>query len=364
MRRVVRWTSVWALVLACCSSAGGQPQPATSPAAEPQSSEAAGAVAVTVNGHSITEAHVDEVLKAIISQRMGGMAPPEGMMTQARQRMRPQILESLIADQLLDDDAAQAGITVTAEEFAQEFDKRLRTYLLRSGTTQAEFEEQLQNDRKTSLPAFVAERVAEPTFQRMVRHLRLLGRRFPDETRVADADIQARYDRDLKEVYSKPDRVRASHILLGVEESATDEQKTEARKQADQVLAEVRKPDADFAALAGQHSTCPSRTRGGDLGFFPREGAMVEPFAAAAFAMKVGEISDVVETRFGYHIIKVTERKGAEVVTLEQARDAIVEELQAEKAAQLRDRHVAELRKAAKIEYATGAQPATQPAQE
>ena len=105
-------------------------------------------------------------------------------------------------------------------------------------------------------------------------------------------------------------------------------------------MAEAKKPGADFVALAVQHSSCPSRTKGGDLGFFPREGAMVEPFAAAAFALKTGEISDIVETRFGYHIIKVTDKKAAVVVPLERASETIREQLNAEKIGDLKQRHV------------------------
>ncbi len=104
-------------------------------------------------------------------------------------------------------------------------------------------------------------------------------------------------------------------------------------------MAEAKKPCADFVALAAQHSSCPSRMKGGDLGFFHREGAMVEPFAAAAFALKTGEITDIVETRFGYHIIKVTDKKVAVVVPLERALETIREQLKAKKIGELKQRH-------------------------
>ena len=78
---------------------------------------------------------------------------------------------------------------------------------------------------------------------------------------------------------------------------------------------------------------------------------MLEPFAAAAFALKTGEISDIVETRFGYHIIKVTDKKAAVVVPLERASETIREHLRAEKIGGLKQRHVADLRKTAEITY-------------
>ena len=78
---------------------------------------------------------------------------------------------------------------------------------------------------------------------------------------------------------------------------------------------------------------------------------MVEPFAAAAFALKTGKISDIVETRFGYHIIKVTDKKAAAVVPLERASETIREQRKKEKIGDLKQRHVAELRKTAEISY-------------
>jgi peptidyl-prolyl cis-trans isomerase C len=273
------------------------------------------------------------------------------MLAQARERMRPQVLESLVTDRLLDNDAAQAGITLADDEYVKEIEKHLQGYLLRRGLTREEFDEELQARLSKSLQEFLAEQVANPGFRRSILHTRLLQIRFPQESQVSTEEIKARYERDLEQLYSKPALTKASHILFETNETTTEDQKKVARTQAEQILAEARKPDADFAALASQHSSCPSREKGGDLGFFPREGAMVEPFAAAAFALKVGEMSDVVETKFGYHIIKVTGRKDATVTTLEQAQETIRDELTAEKASQLKDRHVAALKQSAKIVY-------------
>jgi peptidyl-prolyl cis-trans isomerase C len=121
--------------------------------------------------------------------------------------------------------------------------------------------------------------------------------------------------------------------------------------KAKQLVDQARAPGADFAALARENSSCPSSAQGGDLGYFPREKAMVEPFAAASFALKTDEVSDVVETQFGYHIIKATGQKEASVVTLEQARDSIYAELKQEKVAKAREQLATELRQKAQITY-------------
>jgi peptidyl-prolyl cis-trans isomerase D len=106
-----------------------------------------------------------------------------------------------------------------------------------------------------------------------------------------------------------PDEIAASHILIsykGAERSSATRTKEEARKLAEEVLAKAQASGANFAALAGQYSDEPgAKERGGDLGTF-KKGAMAKPFEDAAFKLKVGEISGVVETPFGFHIIKRT----------------------------------------------------------
>jgi peptidyl-prolyl cis-trans isomerase C len=220
--------------------------------------------------------------------------------------------------------------------------------------SRSEFEEQLKGQSQTTLQEFLVDRAGDAEFRQSLLHAELLAGKYPKEVLVEDEEIDQRYERDLERIYSQPAMVRASHILIGVDETATEEEKLAAKTKAEEVLKEVRAPEADFAALAGEHSSCPSSAEGGDLGFFPKEGAMVEPFANAAFALKTGEISNVVETRFGFHIIKVTDRKEARVITLEQAKDSIRSELRAEKIDGLRSRHVEELKKSAKIVYPQG----------
>jgi len=99
------------------------------------------------------------------------------------------------------------------------------------------------------------------------------------------------------------DQIKASHILVGFgADSARSEE--DAKKQIDTIKAEVD-GGADFAALAAEHSDCPSRMQGGDLGAFGR-GMMVPEFETAAFALETGKVSDVVQTDFGYHLIHRT----------------------------------------------------------
>src|SRR5205814_5505814 len=104
----------------------------------------------------------------------------------------------------------------------------------------------------------------------------------------------------------EPVQSRASHILIAVKRDAADAEKARARERAAQILAQLRKSPGSFAELAKKNSGDPgSASKGGDLGFFSR-GMMVRPFEDAAFRLKPNQISDLVESDFGFHIIKIT----------------------------------------------------------
>jgi peptidyl-prolyl cis-trans isomerase C len=164
---------------------------------------------------------------------------------------------------------------------------------------------------------------------------------------VSEEESKKFYDQNIDK-FRQGEKIRASHILCGVDAKASAEEKKKAREKAEKLHKELA-GGADFATLAKENSTCPSSKQGGDLGFFGR-GQMVPSFEQAAFALKPGEISDVVETPFGYHIIKLTEKTKAETVPFSTARARIEEYLKKQKVNEAVGDVVAELRKTAKIE--------------
>lgn len=132
---------------------------------------------------------------------------------------------------------------------------------------------------------------------------------FMRSVQVDDADVKKFYDENAAKFQGNEQR-RASHILIGFGVSATSEQKQQAKQKAEVILAEIKKNPKSFESLAIKESQDPgSAVKGGDLGTFAR-GAMVKSFEEAAFSMKVNEVSNLVESEFGYHIIKVTEITG------------------------------------------------------
>jgi peptidyl-prolyl cis-trans isomerase C len=149
---------------------------------------------------------------------------------------------------------------------------------------------------------------------------------------VTDAEAQAFYDEQAKKAPGSP-QIRARHILVKTEEKAKE-------------LYEMIAHDGDFAELAKTHSTGPSGKNGGDLGFFG-EGQMVPEFSKAAFALKVGEVSLPVKTKFGWHLIKVEDRRETNFPPFADLKDRIVSHLAQQKAQSVAE----EMRKSATVEY-------------
>jgi len=142
---------------------------------------------------------------------------------------------------------------------------------------------------------------------------------------VSEDELKRSYQENLK-LYTQPEERRASHILIKAEKSATDAERKAARAKAEGLLAQVRKNPALFAELAKKNSEDPgSATNGGDLEFFTR-GAMVPPFEAAVFSAKPGQISDIVETDFGFHIIQLTAIRGGQAQPFEAVKARIEDE--------------------------------------
>jgi peptidyl-prolyl cis-trans isomerase D len=149
--------------------------------------------------------------------------------------------------------------------------------------------------------------------------------------RIGPDEIKAYYESNSSK-YGEPEQRRASHILIGSKSGAGESEKAKARERAAQVLAQIRKSPDSFAGLAKKSSDDPgSASQGGDLGFFAR-GMMVRPFEDAAFRLKPNQVSDLVESDFGFHIIKITGIKAGKMKSIEQARPEIELELKKQRA--------------------------------
>ncbi len=155
---------------------------------------------------------------------------------------------------------------------------------------------------------------------------------FEDKAAVSDDDLTDYYEINADE-FSEPEMAHARHILFRVNENADPEEVAKAHDRADAVLKMARE-GIDFAELAKEYSEGPTAKDGGDLGWFAKD-QMVKPFSDAAFSMKIGEISELVRTQFGFHIIKLEERREARSRTFEEVKDELRTKLTREKAQEM-----------------------------
>jgi len=180
--------------------------------------------------------------------------------------------------------------------------------------------------------------------------------------KVSDEDAEKFY-RENQERFKKPETIRASHILVKIDEidpekakgmtdeqkgKASDELKQQALKKAQDILAKLKQGE-DFAKLATENSACPSKEKGGDLGTFEK-GKMAEEFDKAAFSLKPGELSDVVETELGYHIIRTAEKKESEFMPLQDVKGFLVEGLKNQKTSEIIQDRIETEKKNKKVE--------------
>lgn len=287
-----------------------------------------------VNGVVITRGDVDRTVKALLAQNRQGQDLPPELLKQAEEST----LENLISAELL----YQTG----AKQEIKELDKQVEDKIHQSKErfpSAAEFEKALKSAGLTE------KELTEYTRKDIIINA-LIQKEVAPKVTVNDDEAKKFYDENINR-FKQQESVKASHILVGVDPKATAEEKQKAKEKAEGLLKKV-KAGEDFAALAKKESTCPSSAQGGDLGFFTR-GQMVAPFEKAAFALKPGEVSDVVETQFGYHIIKLTERKDGETVKFDETKDKIKEYLKGQKMQKAVADYIADLKTKAKVEKFT-----------
>ncbi len=201
-------------------------------------------------------------------------------------------------------------------------------------------------------------------FTNMLREMdlaqELVNQKIKPGVTVTEADARKWYDENPS-AFERPEQVHARHILIKVAPDADEAAKKAALDKAAKARARALKGE-DFAELAKELSEGPSAKDGGDLGFFTKD-RMVKPFADAAFALEPGQISDVVETRFGYHVIKVEERRPASKQPFEEVKDRLTGFLGQQKLGEAVQTELKKLRDKAKIEE-VGGEAGTAPAAE
>ncbi|MEJ2201739.1 MAG: peptidylprolyl isomerase [Desulfuromonadaceae bacterium] len=281
-----------------------------------------------VNGGLISET---DLLNAIQGYAMAlHRKTMEHLSTDELAEVRELALEKVLSRELIYQEALSRGLLATSEVVAEEIGRLRKNFssaeefyatLNRAGIDQLSYQRMIRQDLTVNL---------------------LTERKLAELPEPDEEQVEARYRTCPEGMKSLP-RIRASHILLKIpegERDATYERMVALRQRCRQ---------EDFAELAREFSACPSGARGGDLGYF-KPGDMVYSFSEAAFAQAVGVVGEIVESPFGFHLIKVTDRVEGKFLSLEEARPQLRQLLKEEAAARELKNWVGELKSRAVIE--------------
>ncbi len=310
------------LSIAACSKGAKDPATAAQPPAAAGDKQAPGAppepvkplpeklpdVLARVNGEKVTRGEVEDFVHNL-EGRAGGPLPSE-----QRDRVYRGVLDQIVGYKLLLQEAKARKVVVPDAEIDARVDQ------LKKQFPSEELFLKTLAERKMTLDQIKSEARKDMSISKLIET------EIAPKVAVKPEQVETFY-KSNPDQFTQPERVKASHILISFPETADAATKAKAKSKAQQILKEI-KAGKDFAALAKQHSQDPgSAPNGGDLGFF-QQGQMVGPFNDVAFSLKPGAISNLVETQFGYHIIRVDEKQPAKTVPLEEVRPKLEQYLQ------------------------------------
>ncbi|MBC8379075.1 MAG: peptidylprolyl isomerase, partial [Planctomycetes bacterium] len=294
------------------------------------------AVVVTVNGQEITEKEVSEEVTKLVEMQKKRMPPGMEMPDSLQQQVRTRVVETKIEQTLLSQEIEKNDIApVTDEEVIEEIKKIAG----QRGQSMEDVEKEIAQMGMT-LEDLKGQIRSQMEMKDLMESLS------PDSV-VTEADAKKFYDENPQH-FAQKDQVKASHILCGKRGIKEDEYPVELEKIE---KAQARLDAGEkFEDVAKECSTCPSSAKGGDLGFFGK-GQMDPAFEKAAFELEVGQTSGVVKTSFGYHIIKLTDKKDAEKKSFDEAKEQITQFLTQQKQRGFWTEYSKTMRDGATIEY-------------
>jgi peptidyl-prolyl cis-trans isomerase C len=286
-------------------------------------------VVARVNGDAISKTEFESAVQAIEQNR--GPVPAE-----RRDEVFRGLLDNMVSTKLLRQEALARKVAVSDADL----DAHLTAIKAQLGSE--DVFKQMLTARKQTADAFRAEQRTDLAVRKM------LAETLKDKVTPTPDEISTFYKENLDRL-KQPEQVRASHILVTVPQGADEATKAKSKARAADILKQA-KAGKDFAALAKEHSQDPgSAVNGGDLGYFP-QGQMVPAFNEVAFKLAPGAMSDLVETQFGFHIIKVVDKKAAHTMSLDEVREDLTKYLENQKRQRETTAFVAGLRAKGKVE--------------
>lgn len=299
-----------------------------------QTSPSANNVLATVNGTPIPIIE----LKWEIGQLEAEMRLRNRPLThQQIQKLRPMLITNLIERELLYQQAQQTNIRIRPQwinaalsDLKEQLggNAALNAYLSGVGMSYSQLKERLHKGLAVR---------------------RLLRKEAIHTIKVSEAEIQAFY-REHAQFFQRGEQVRVRHILVSVSNMNDELQRNQAWQKIQSLQNRLQNGE-NFAVLALEYSNCPSRIRGGDLGYLDRE-QMLPRFADAAYALQPGKVSDVITTRFGYHLIQMLDRRPPSTVNYKEARSKIERTIRRNKENKAVQNYVAQLKNQVTISHA------------
>ncbi|MBN1647923.1 MAG: peptidylprolyl isomerase [Spirochaetales bacterium] len=276
---------------------------------------------ITVSEQELQE----EVSRVITEYERRGYEVPEDKMTEIKQS----ILDQLVDRKILLAMVENSKFKIEDDRVRDEIEGIKSRY-----DSEEEFKEALARDDFTEEKLF-------DEIREVLTIQDFIEKEVFSTIKISKKEIEQFYN-DNPQYFKNEETVTASHILIQVKEDATDAERTDAKRRINEILVKLQNGE-DFVELAKKYSEGPSAPNGGNLGPFGR-GKMVKPFEDAAFALNPGEISGIIETQFGYHVIKVFERADESTVPLDAVSDDISEHLRGQQQDQAMDDYIAKIK--------------------
>lgn len=304
-------------------------------AAAPAHAELVDRIAAVVNGDVIALSEVQQRAAPELDALQLERDPKKR--SERRQTALKRALDQLVGEKLLEAEANSMGLETTDKEIQASIDDVKRM----NNSDDAAFERMLEREGLT-LAKY------KDFMRKHLTRMKLINYKVRSQVKVSDEDLKAEYARFAR-AEGGDFEVRARHILLTLPRNASSAQVEELQKKAQALSEQARRPGADFAELARRNGQDGTASEGGDLGFFGR-GVMVPEFERAAFTLEPGKVSAPVRSQFGWHVIKVEERRTLPVKPFEEVKDQLRESLGRQQMEKYTEQLVQDLRQKAMVE--------------
>jgi len=297
-----------------------------------QKEDQAGDYVAIVDGEKIPQKELDQKL-TLIKQR----AASAGQQLDANRlaSIKKDMVDKMVENELLYQKSQELGIAVDTETI----DSQMEQF-------KGQFPDEDQYKKQLSALGYT-EAQLRSEFEKNLAIKQLIEQEIASNVSISDKELKTYYE-DHPDQFKTPEQVKARHILIKAGSEASEDEKKAAKEKIGKIKKRIDEGEK-FSEVAKEASECPSSKRGGDLGYVSK-GQMVKPFEKATFSLAVGDVSDIVETRFGYHLIKAEDKKDASQKTFDEVKDRLKEQLEQKKVKEEMPDYIAQLREDADIE--------------